>query len=352
MSTAGAAGDLTGNSLQCRVSHLSLASSPSAAALQCPHAGRIGQSGGCVDSEAAAAARGPSPCAQYCAAVAANCASSRFFADEPACLRACAGFAVGGLGSDASPPGGDNLACRLSSAQSASTCAAAAPRAAGLCAQSDPLIVADDTLSAVYGTLASQCDAPAAAAANTISGCCCLSGTATLIRVRGSRLATLSTNLTVSGGEMCRAGKNISVPNYLNPAAAPSYYDFATNVTVTQLDLALLRQVRPGIADLAATVTIGGDRFDLLLMADADGSPLLTLTNDVDPTQKPHVCSTQARAVSRIDSTGMTPPKDPNDDDEEGDDDDLGAAATIGADVGMRAVGIAAAAAFVLAVAL
>jgi hypothetical protein len=86
-------------------------------------------------------------------------------------------------------------------------------------------------------------------------------------------------------------------------------------------------------------------------VADADGSPLLTLTNDVDPTQKPHVCSTQARAVSRIDSTGMTPPKDPNDDDEEGDDDDLGAAATIGADVGMRAVGIAAAAAWVLVVA-
>jgi len=279
--------------------------------------------------------------------VAANCGPSRFFADDPACLRACAGFTVGGPGSGAHPPAGDNSACRLSAAQSASTCAAAAPLAAGLCAQSDPLIVSDDTLSAVYGTLASQCDAPAAAAANTISGCCCLSGTATLIRVRGSLLATLSTNLTVSGGEMCRAGRNISVPNYLNPTAPPSYYNFATNVTVTQLDLALLRQVRAGSADLAASVTIGGDRFDLLLMADADGSPLLTLTNDVDPSQKPRVCSTQARSVRRIDSTGMTPPSDPNG----GDTDDLGTAATVGADVGVCAVALAAAAALALAVA-
>ena len=141
---------------------------------------------------------------------------------------------------------------------------------------------------------------------------------------------------------MCAAGRNISVPNYLNMSAAPPIYNFAAPVTVSQLQLALL-QTKPGSADLAASVTLGGDRFDLLLVANADGAPLLTLTNDVDSAQNPRVCSTAARAVRRIDSAGMTPPRDPEADD------GLNAAA-VTADVGMRAVVLAAAAAVALAV--
>lgn len=166
----------------------------------------------------------------------------------------------------------------------------------------NPLLSQADTLSGIYSTQAGQCDTNVAAATNTLSGCCCLAGTLKLIHVQGSDLATLdSSNLTVSRGDMCVAGP-ISVPNYLNLSAAPSAYNYPSAVTQTAGTF-FLRQKTDGSLDMSASLTIGGDLFDIEL----DGADrILILTNNAE--SKPRVCSTMARPTMFINSTGMAKP--------------------------------------------
>ena len=70
-----------------------------------------------------------------------------------------------------------------------SDCVSADPKVAGECNTANPLKINADTISAKYYTQAGLCDTPDQRAANTISGCCCITGDITVIHVKGSMIS-------------------------------------------------------------------------------------------------------------------------------------------------------------------
>jgi hypothetical protein len=317
----------SGDNLQCRQHHVEAVAAQSDPSLHCPHAGAASTADACMNG-LTDPPRAQSPCSKYCTAIEEKCAANKYYTDRNECLAKCAGFLVTGLGqcehdsdspvqsnvvraailislpSSLSPTGadqskGNNTQCRLASAL-AGSCADANPESTGECGTANPLKLEADTISAVYATQAGQCDTPTNAAANTISGCCCLTGTITVIHVKGSTLATVTSNLTTTNGAMCGSGF-MSIPNGADPTKPPANYTFDSPVAVTPLKFNLA-QSDAASTDLQGSFTIGGDPFDFQLV---DG--LLVITNNVPSTRAPRVCSIQAKAVSKIDTSGMTP---------------------------------------------
>ena len=132
---SGAAADLDGDSVQCRIRHLGLAMDPSA---QGPahHCAAASPLGGGVCGEL------PPSCEDYCATVTGACVGADAqYADEAACLASCTDAEPWPLGAT-SESSGNTLGCRQGQAQAAATlppeqradaCAAAGPSGGGVC---------------------------------------------------------------------------------------------------------------------------------------------------------------------------------------------------------------------------
>jgi len=302
---------VTGNNFECRRAALDTYIGGDHTVTLCSESGPVATTP-CKD-DANAPERPPSPCWSYCTALAKNCAAKQYFPSVTSCLQSCADLQDTSLGWDASPPSGDNVRCRLHAAQT-SQCDDAAFIVAGVCAPQNPLKELPDVLSATYTTLPSLCENPVDAAANTIAGCCCVSGTITLIHVMGSRLASVSTNLTIHGGQMCQSG-SMTIPQYdfskdppvLSGAVKP--FDFPSAVEVNNLNIYVGQPDNDQTSQtLVGSFTFAGDPFKFQLLLNATGTPTILLTNNVPSTQAPRVCSVQAAYSSRIDSTGYAPP--------------------------------------------
>ena len=291
----------SGDNLQCRMKHVEYVASKNDVS-HCAHAAPSG-SVECFQS-IADGTRAPSMCFRYCNAIASKCSGSNYFTSTNACMSRCATWLTFGLGSDQSK--GNNAQCRLAAAEGG-RCGDANPTGTGECAVANPLLLAADTVSAVYTTQSGMCDTPLAAASNTISGCCCVSGTLTVIHVKGSKIAEVTSNLTVSGGQMCQSGFQ-SIPNAADTTKPNSNYTFASPVIVDQFSF-YLRQTDAGSTDVAGRFNIGPDPFTFQLV---DG--LLVITNDAPSDRAPRVCSIQAKASKKIDTTGYAIPVDPLDD--------------------------------------
>jgi hypothetical protein len=113
----GIMGDPQGNTLQCRLHHLTLAAR-SDPGTHCPHSGPSG-AGTCV---------GVAPCNEYCGLMLEQCLGDSPFDNPEDCLAACADYPRGGRPGDQT---GDNVQCRLTHARLASEggdrCAHASP---------------------------------------------------------------------------------------------------------------------------------------------------------------------------------------------------------------------------------
>lgn len=118
----------TGNTVHCRIYHLSLAAAVDPVT-HCPHAGASG----------AMVCVGASPCTSYCGAVLENCTDADIvFPTVDDCLAACADYPKNGMPDDET---GDTLQCRHTNAAAAATnapfhCPLASPASAEC--QGDP----------------------------------------------------------------------------------------------------------------------------------------------------------------------------------------------------------------------
>jgi plastocyanin len=101
--TPGAEGDVSGDTLECRIYHAG-APAMTDPAFHCPHAGPDG-AGVCADEP-------PTPCEVFCGDALATCTGDdAIYADADACLTACAAFPTDGMNGDTA---GDTLQCRAS----------------------------------------------------------------------------------------------------------------------------------------------------------------------------------------------------------------------------------------------
>ncbi len=98
----------TGNTVHCRIYHLSLAAAVDPVT-HCPHAGAAG----------AMVCVGASPCTSYCGSIVENCTGEeQVFDDADECLEACSGYPKNGAAGDET---GDTLQCRQTQATAAAT---------------------------------------------------------------------------------------------------------------------------------------------------------------------------------------------------------------------------------------
>jgi hypothetical protein len=169
-----------------------------------------------------------------------------------------------------------------------------------------------------YYTQPGMCDTAQQRADNTIAGCCCITGDITVIHVKGSMLAAITSNLNATGGEMCGAG-TVSVKNpNSNPPNKVTEYTFATPVDISAQLSFNLRQKVISATDLGGSFNLGPDPFDFqLVTGKTDYDNLLIITNNAPSDRAPRVCSIAAKssANSKIDTTGMEIPYDPEDPD-------------------------------------
>lgn len=110
--TVGTAGDASGNTLACRVTHVGLAAAAMTAPEKTAHCGHAGPSGGDVCG---------SWCENYCFLALKNCtganAAGLGFTDNTTCLAACANFSDNGA---INAPSGNSVQCRIYHAGAAS----------------------------------------------------------------------------------------------------------------------------------------------------------------------------------------------------------------------------------------
>ena len=112
---------------------------------------------------------------------------------------------------------------------------------------------------------------------------------------------------------MCGAGfHSIKNPSTLKIAN----YTFATDVDISGQLSFNLRQKEISGTDLAGSANMGPDPFDFqLVLGTGDYNNLLIITNNAPSDRAPRVCSISAAstAASKIDTTGMPIPYDPQD---------------------------------------
>lgn len=128
----GTAGDVEGDTVQCRIYHLGLAGGDAA---HCPHGAPDG-GGVCVTTTPPVP---PPTCAEYCTAVTANCVDPYSqYVDGAECASHCAAWSAWPKG-EGDDTGGNTLGCRHTHAVAAATespathCPAAGPSGGGTC---------------------------------------------------------------------------------------------------------------------------------------------------------------------------------------------------------------------------
>jgi hypothetical protein len=127
---AGTAGDASGNTRACRVTHVGLAAAATTPAEKTLHCGHAGPTGTGVTGGNLNAACG-SLCENYCFLALKNCTGANGaglgFTDQTTCLAACALFPTNGIIGGATAPSGNNVQCRLYHAGAAGALALPSP---------------------------------------------------------------------------------------------------------------------------------------------------------------------------------------------------------------------------------